>query len=288
MTLTVIVTTRERPHQMVETVGRTLNNVTLKDTTILVCADSDDPMTLRMLKVLPDSPHIKVSVKQREDSRGEKYDRALTEAPADVYLPAHDCVPILTKGFDRIILNATAVYPDGIGCVYTPMANASFPGLQAITAKMVEKIGYIYNHEYPFWFIDHELDDIARMIGRFVFVDVELSIQPMRPSKSIRLRDLAFWTTYFDAMTLERRKIAHRIIDDPEFKSPGWLKGVLKEQHQAVEARSYWVNGQVRAMAEQIEQERGSDGPPDAGYLRAKAAAEKKLLRVYEELRAAA
>ena len=203
MNLTMIIATRGRPELLAQTIEHTLPNISRDDTRVLICADDDDHPTIESFRKLSPDQRMTISVKPREDSRGEKYDRALIEAPADIYLPAVDCAPILTPGFDQIIINAARLFPDEIGCVYTPMVNASFPGLQAVTTKMVEKLGHIYSHEYPYWFIDHELDDIARMIGRYVCVDVNVSTAPMRPARTIRMWDLAWWTSYFDAMTFE-------------------------------------------------------------------------------------
>ena len=279
MKLTVIVQTRGRPHTVIPTVEKTLASCGRDDTRIMVQIDDDDELTLDAIDKFPKDGRVMLSIKPREDSRGEKYDRALTDCPADIYLLGVDFVPILTPAFDQVIINAARIYPDGIGCVYTPMCNASFPGLQAITAKMVEKIGYTYNHEYPFWFIDHELDDIARMIGRFTFVNIEANYTGMRQPKTHRLRDLKFWACYFDAMTIERRRKARAIIDDPEFESPEWMKEVLRNSYQLVEARSMHINAQVREASEQIEAMRGDTSPPDLGYLRLKKAAEQKLDR---------
>jgi hypothetical protein len=272
--LTVILPTRGRPDDLIRTLRQTLPHVTEPNTRFLVCADEDDP-ELALIEPTRNMQRVIFSVRPRDDSRGEKYDRALTEAPGDLYLAGHDCVPILTPGFDHIMLEAAALYPDGIGCVYTPMLNASFPALQAITAKMVDLIGYIYSHDYPFWFIDHELDDIARMTGRYVCVDVQCDVASRRPGKTIRLRDLDFWTSYFDAMTLTRRNLAHRIID--ALDAPPWQKQVLRMAHPPIEARSYWINGHVRDQAKQIEAERGETGAPDEGYLRLKIAASERL-----------
>jgi len=287
LTLTIAIATRGRPGSLRKTVESMVSNATIPNTTIMVCVDEDDAETLAMRHFIDDK-RVLWSSKPREDARGEKYDRALTEAPADVYLLAVDCVTFHTKGFDEEILKKAALFEDGIGCVYTPMANASFPGFQAPTAKLVEKIGYTYNHEYPFWFIDHELDDICRMIGRFVFANVKTEHQSMRPGTTIRLRDLAFWTTYFDCMELERRAIARRIILSDDFVATPKQKAILCNQYQLVESRSRNINAGVRHAAAQIEAERGDKGPPDEGYLRAKAAAEAKLETFFKALKAAA
>ena len=167
------------------------------------------------------------------------------------------------------------------------MVNASFPGLQAPTAKLVEKLGWIYNHEYPFWFIDHELDDICRMIGRFVFANVKFEPAPYRPGTTIRLRDLEFWTAYYDLMSIERRAKAREIIMSKDFQSPQWLKEVLANSYQVVESRSRHINAGVRQNAKAIEAQRGDKGPPDEGYLIAKGKAEAKLSELLRTLKAA-
>jgi hypothetical protein len=287
MKLTFIIATRERPFDLVRTLNAVVRNMTREDTTLLLCVDADDKQTINALDTIPNDRRIRISVKEREDSRGEKYDRALTEAPADVYLVGHDCVPLNTVGFDDLVVRAAESFPDGIGCVYSPMANMSFPSMQAPTARLVEKIGYIYSHEYPFWFIDHELDDIVRMIGRYVFVNIEQDIATRRPSKTLRLRELKFWTTYFDIATMRRRNLAHSIIDGEDFLEPQWRKDMLKTWHHLIEIRSHWLNAQVRGAAEQIERERGEKGPPDEGYVRLRTAAEKRMIEMYEELKAA-
>lgn len=287
MTLTMVIATRGRPHLLRETVARTLPNMSRSDSTLMVCVDDDDVQTVRMLGVMPRDDRLILSVKPREDSRGEKYDRALKEAPADVYLPAVDYAPIITEGFDQMLLDAASIWPDRIGVVYTPMVDEIIPGLQAMTAKFVQKVGRIYNDEYPFWFIDHEVCDLACMIGRVTFADIEVDVSK-RPGKTTRMRDLDFWTVYYDAMTLERRVKARAIIDDPEFEGPDWLKDQLRAWFPLTEMRSYRRNHEVRQNAVLYEGARGSQDAPDAGYIRAKTKAEAKLNALCERLSAEA
>ncbi len=135
--LTIIVQTRGRPGHLRETLARTLPALALETTTVLVCVDDDDFATKNIIDTLPQDPHLQISIRPREDTRGPKYDRALTDAPADVYLPTTDKVPITKPGFDMAILETAKLFPEGIGCVCTPLINASFPGLQAPTAKLV-------------------------------------------------------------------------------------------------------------------------------------------------------
>jgi hypothetical protein len=286
MRLTTIFATRQRPKQLMETLDRSLMYMTEAESRILVCIDEDDHETVNSIR-LRDS-RIIYSIKPREDSRGEKYDRALTEAPADLYMVGHDCAPILTKGWDRLLLEKAALFPDGIGVVRSPYINGFFPpGVQAMTAKYVEKMGYIYNPDYPFWFIDHEVHDMARLIGRYLEARIEVLTGPTRPAKTFRLRDVAFWATYYDLLALERRNKARAIIDSPDFQASECVKAHLRENYHGIEREAKMINDRVRRNAAAIEAQRGDSGPPDEGYLRAKARAEQKLSNFIEALKAA-
>ncbi len=281
MRLTVNIATRSRPELLRTTLEHSLPNMSREDTVMMVSVDEDDQATIDSLKALPTDMRLHISIKPREDTRGEKYDRMLTEHPADVYLMGVDCAPFLSPDWDQDILDAAAMFPDGIGCVYTSMANASFPGILAPTAKLVDMIGYSYSHDYPFWFIDHELDDICRMIGRFVFAeDVAYEHQALRPANTMRMRDVAFWAGYFDAMEYERENKARAIIGSPDFDCPEWYREVLCRQFPVVQARSRFVNHGVRQQAEQLEESRGDKGPAtdDPGYMRVKRRAIAKLV----------
>lgn len=284
MSLSLNIGTRGRPEPLKITIGETLRNTVRDDTRILISVDDDDPATINALDALPKDERIKVSIRPREDNRGEKSDRVLTEAPADVYMIGSDSVPILTKGYDQLVLDAAKLFPDGVGVICTQMQNASFPSFQAVTQKWVDLIGHIYCHDYPFWFIDHELDDLARMTGRIVFVDVADNAIPMRPTKTNRLRDLHFWCDYFDCATFRRRASAFRIID--QLDCPDYHKAMLRTWYHPVEARSLYLNHCARRDAAEIEAARGEPGEPDPGYLRAFDKARQTLKVMTREIQA--
>lgn len=279
MRLTFDIGARGRPEKLLETVELSLKHCVRDDTRFLICLDDDDTTMTPFLDKFPKDERIILSIKPREDSRGEKYDRCLKEAPADVYMLGVDHSPIITPGWDQIVLDAAALFPDNIGVVNAPMNNMSFPKLQAITHKLAEMIGYTYNWDYPFWFIDHELDDLARMIGRYVFVDIEVDNDRLRVgNRTQRMRELKFWTVYFEAHVVHRRELAHRIINSPEFIAPEWQKKMLSTWHPPVEARSAFINHDVFRNAEVLERDHGANGAkPDPGYVRLREAAETKF-----------
>jgi hypothetical protein len=280
MGLTVNFGSRGRPDDLVQTLHESMKHLLRDDTKVLVALDDDDQPSIDAVSRFPDDPRIIVSIKPREDTRGPKCDRALTEAPNSVYTVGHDSASIVTPGWDELIVHASQLFPDGIGVVCSGMANASFPAMQCVTQGWVDIVGHIYNHDYPFWFIDHELDDLCRMTGRFVFVPgMEVEHQTRRPEKTIRMRDLHFWADYYDLATHRRLNMAESIID--ALDCPEWQRIAMKTWHPPVHARSQWINNTVRANAVKLEEERGERGEPDPGYLRAfeRARQEAKAMR---------
>lgn len=277
MRLSVVIATRGRPDLLLDTVHHTALHMANPSTRMLICVDDDDRATRDAMIKLPTDDRITVSVGPREDSRGEKYDRALKAAPADIYLPLPDYAPVLTPAFDQAISNEFWLWPDLIGIVCTPLVDQMIPGLQAMGSGLVSKLGHIYSHDYPFWFVDHEMMDLCDMLQRIAFVDVAVDVS-RRPDKTMRLRDLQFWTLYYDAMTDERVAKALSIIDSVEFDDSQWRKARLRNCDPRIPLRS-WVRHQgIRSQAADYEKERGIPGArPDEGYLRLYAKAKARL-----------
>lgn len=247
--LVISLATRNRPKQVVDTINRTLPHIALPNTVLMVQVDDDDQNTIDALKC--SDPRVQINIKSREDTNAEKWERALVE-PADVYLIAADEHPHITPGFDAKILEAAARFPDGIGWVYGHCANASFPAVMGVTAKFVENIGFIFPKYFPYWFVDHWTDDVARMVGRISYADVWTD-QTGAGGKTQELREPGWWATFFDAAYLMRRKQAHDIINSSDFQSPDWLKEILLRHHPMIEYRTRWINDSVRQMSRQLE-----------------------------------
>lgn len=283
MKLSINIPTRGRPLNLKPTLEYTLKTSICDDTRIMVAIDDDDQITLDALDTLPKHEKLIYSVKPREDTRGGKTNRLLTEAPADVYIVGHDSSPMITTGWDRMFINGARLFTDGVGVVGSATSNGgAFPAIQAVTAKWVDIVGYFYNPAYPFWFIDHELDDLSRMTGRICYVAAEASIVAMRPSKTIRLRDLIFWIDYFDLSRFRRRAMAAKIIDALDCSDHE--KMIRRSWYSPVEDRSLAMHRSLRARADKVEQERGEDGPPDSGYLRAFEQARQDLRVIRNEI----
>lgn len=254
MSLTIALATRGRAGLLKKTLERTMPNVKRPDTRLIVMADDDD----REMDGFS-FPGVEIDRRPRPATVGEKYNRQIALAPeSSVYMGMVDYVAHITPGFDQKILDAASLFPDGIGVVYNHMANLSFPFLNAVTKGYVEKVGSFYPEHFPYWFIDHWLDDIARMIGRIAVAQVDIQIDYKPPTQS--MREPAFWATLFDAMCDERRKIAFSIIDSPDFQESEWRKKLLKNSHTLILERSQMINSIVRTMD-------GLDKTTDERYL---------------------
>lgn len=269
MNLVISLATRGRPPQLMETIHRSVSNWVVPSTRMVVQVDADDEPTLALLAMNSLPKGVSVNALPREDTIADKWNRALS-VPADLYLVAADDDPYVTPGYDAKLLEAAARFPDGIGMVYGHPANASFSCLVAPTAKLAEKMGYLQPPYFPYWFVDHWTDDVARMIGRISFADVRTD--QSRAGKTQELREPAWWSTFFDAAYLMRRQQAHAIIDAKDFKSPRWQKALLRAHHPMIEYRSRWINENVRREARQLEGWSGLT-VADARYQRVKARA---------------
>ncbi len=275
--LTLNLVTRGRPDRLLETVKQTAPKLSRADTVYMISVDDDDRPTLDIVdKLKAVDQRIRINIKPREDAIGDKWGRVL-EAPASLYLMQGDYRPYITPAFDQKFLDAAALFPDGIGGVYSRMDNFSFPAVVGLTHGLVQKLGYFMPSVFPYWFVDHWLDDVLRLIDRIAFADVSLGGLMQKPETQER-RELTFWTTFFDCQRLVRRETARRIIDDPEFQEPEWRKQLLRAAFPLQEYRSQWVNDTVRRIFAGAPQSTEDGGPR---YARVK----QKALAMIAELK---
>lgn len=273
MKLTIGLATRNRPTMLLETVREIMDNVRNDSTRLIVLADSDDVPTLESWTY--EDPRVILSVKTRPESVAEKWNAMVWECPADVYLPAGDDTIHKTPGFDQKILDAARLFPDGIGVIYNHMNNLSFPAMQAFTRRWVEITGGVYVTHFPYWFIDHWADDIARMVGRIAAVDV--IVEDKRPGTTEH-RDPAMWATLYDALYKEREAMAETIFSTPGFIGDEWHKQMLRSTWHLIHEHSRMLNNIVRGM------ESMDKSPVTPWYEAIKVRGEHQLMDAYYKL----
>lgn len=261
MKLAISLATRGRPAQLVETIKRSVVNWTDPNTCLYVVADDDDPATVEAVKSSSlNIPNIdgrtenplRLVIRPRPDTIAEKWNVVTELCPdADAYLISADDAPDITPGYDTKILEAASRFPDGIGVVYGHLANASFPSVMAPTRKFVDKLGYLFPPHFPYWFVDHWVDDVARLIDRISFADVRTD--QGKAGQTQEMREPGWWATWFDAGYLMRRKQAASIINGDDFQETDSRKQMLLAHCPLIEHRSRWVNDNVRSTSRQME-----------------------------------
>jgi hypothetical protein len=269
-TLTIGIVTRGRKKVVAQTALETLKNVREKGTKIVILADHDDDLEGL---VLPEG--VILNVGRREDSVAGKWNRMLRLFPADVYMGMCDYRYQATPGFDTRILEGASLFKDGIGCVVQHLANLSFPAYQCVTSKMAEIMGHFYVEHFPYWFVDHWLDDICKMTGRYVYAEGETAVFP-RPGNggTQDFREPALWASLYDALCGEREEIANRLLAEMDITDD--QRAILRAQWPLIHQRSRMINGMVRGME--------GNAPHDERYNRIRAKGVEKLTEIYNEL----
>jgi hypothetical protein len=224
--------------------------------------DGDDKDTINALAKAELDSRVVFNIQPREDTIAQKWNRAIKEE-ADVYLVAADDDPYITPGYDERVLSAASLFPDGIGMVYGHLANASFTCAVGCTRKWVDQLGYIFPEYFPYWFVDHWTDDLAKITGRISLADIRTDQSTV--GKTQEMREPGWWATFFDAGYMVRRKEAFGILD--KLDEPEWRKDMQRNQAPIIEYRSRWINDGVRSRSQELTEWSGLDAS-DERYLR--------------------
>lgn len=275
--ISLCIATRGRPELLKETVRATAKNATRPDTRIVIALDKDDPTSTgaaaaELSEELGDG--VIVSIVDREDSLGAKYNRAQRACRADVYVVGCDDTVISTPGWDDIFTQASKEFTDGAFLLYfgENISKASFlPGI-AISHRLVELVGFFMQPHTPFWWHDTWADEIGHMIGRIGTVSVDMeAVGPISDTRGAR--EIAFWAEFFDVMRPRRVEAAKRIINalDEQPYRKRQLLGQLPKWCELFETRN--SNLRDPDQAQQWERKVAFDAAPDDRYARLKQAA---------------
>lgn len=176
---------------------------------VLVAIDQDDPAWAVISSYdTPEGDRVKFLIWPRPKTLGEKLNMLAAEATGAVlFFIANDYV-MKTDGWPRIMREAVAKLPNGIGVPFPKDAlhpdHASFP---IISRKMYEAGGMFAPPWFPYWYVDTWWDEIGLMLG----VRPEIAIEVEAPEgrgQPQGLRDVTFWATFFDRLRPYRARDA--------------------------------------------------------------------------------
>jgi len=282
MSINACIASRGHPRPLRETLMQTLGASTLSTTKAVVALDNDDVTmhgpALEKLKNLSDK--IIISMADREDSLGAKYNRAAAAFKADMYVMLTDDEQIVTPDWDKKLEEAASWFPDGIYCICfgSPPAPSWMPAGFVVSHKLMEMMGFFLNPHHPYWWHDTTLAEITHFIGRTVHVDVQMAY-PYGYGKTRGCRDVSYWATFFDMLRPARWEIAQRIIDSPENLDPTYRKIQLKQNVNNLAQQFQTSNSALRdpLQARRFETDQAYDAPADERYQRIYAASQKIL-----------
>jgi len=281
MSINACIASRGHPRPLRETLISTLGMATLPTTKAVVALDNDDPSAKGLDEKLSKiSDRIIVSIADREDSLGAKYNRAAAGYTADMYVMLTDDEQIATPDWDKKLEECASWYPDGIYCIYfgSPPVASSMPAGFAVSHKLMEMMGFFMNPYHPYWWHDTTIDEITHFIGRAVHADVQMSY-PYGYGKTRGLRDVSYWATFFDMLRPQRWNIAQKIIDSPENLDPMYRKIQLKQSVNQMAEQFAARNSKLRdpLQARQFEINQSYDAASDERYQRIYAASQQLL-----------
>jgi hypothetical protein len=147
---------------------------------------------------------------------------------AEIYMVLGDDICFDTPGWDNILREVSAKFPDGIflASPHDPMTadTCTYP---VFGWRWLETLQQLFCGHFPFWYDDRWVHQIGEMAGRYAWLPIV--VLPVRgKGRTRRMRDVPFWARFFQLALDERKVSAKKLIDamnlDPEKKDAALKK----------------------------------------------------------------
>jgi hypothetical protein len=280
MTVCVCIASRGRPTELQHTIEQTLRLATIPSTHIAVALDADD-YNYGSAQFLPNTEfqyRWTVSCAEREISLGAKYNRAASRAyeDASLFVMGVDDAYMNVEGWDQRLLDAAALFPDGIGVVHYHSRGSLYdlPMGYALTKGWIEQVGFFCPPYFPFWWHDTWVDELAKFTGRYVWADVPWHLHGKSETeghKTQRIREVSWWAKFFDETRPSRVAKAKEII--AKLDNPPWLNNQLMAEIPKWCDLLLQRNSMCRNEGWKFEKRFGAEIVADPGYDQIKAEA---------------
>jgi hypothetical protein len=132
---------------------------------------------------------------------------------AEIYMGLADDVCLDTPGWDNVLRETAAKFPDGIflASPHDPMTadTCTYP---IFGWRWLEALGQLFCGHFPFWYDDRWVHQIGLMANRYVELPIILNSIGGK-GKTRRMRDVPFWARFFQLSLDERKNSAKKLID---------------------------------------------------------------------------
>lgn len=129
----------------------------------------------------------------------------------DILINMSDDMEFIQPGFDLTIIKDYQSFAIGDVLMHYPdqAAGAALITMAIMDKKYYDRFGYIYNPEYKSLFCDNEQQEVAKLLGRYVFIKKRLfnhnhPAWGLAPRDALMVHTESFWKE--DEATFNRRK----------------------------------------------------------------------------------
>lgn len=287
MRIGIILPSRNRPAGLKRMVQSLLDTAAKPDrVTIFAGLDDDDP-TLPQTEGIANVERV---IRPAELTVAKMIDNLSLQAEAqvDAVIRMDDDFICETRGWDD---NAECMKGLGLWRLDDPTHPGGFMSFVCMSSEMAgwlrQAQGFVHAPWFPFWFTDTWLNEIGDMACMKGPLDIRVT-QPDGRGVTHGLRDIKFWTQFFDGFRLSRAMVAKALICD------GYPDGVLKlSALTTLQTRMKLCEMgteklKTPAFIEAFEKKaEGATGTASERYLKAKAEAEAMIRAAMEKARAA-
>lgn len=272
MEITLGLPSRNRPAGLLSVITA-LHNLASgeNDVNYVVIIDRDDYVTIEQVEhwqksgFFPDRTFIKCD--QRQKTVNARFNKAISEHPADLYGQLCDDAFPLTQHWDKIFENCRKL-PAFAWMEQNDPMNVTYP---VVSDRWIQSIGRFYPEYFPFWFADTWVAEVYMLaFGHPISVFKQLGMGGKR-GHTQGMRDLAFWFGFFAETRGERIDEAKRLAEIYGSDLPDHGK-IL----EAMQAGDRYQMSRVSLYEAAFD---ANKGEPSEMYLLAKDAAEQHLRR---------
>ena len=233
----LIMATRGRPESLAQVFAALKDSTARKEKVSLwLYVDEDDTVTRKAI----DDGHLSVAGVQLHWHIGPQT-AGLCETQhtlwrnsggtAEIYMVLADDICFGTPGWDDLIRETSAKFPNGIflACPHDPMTadTCTYP---IFGWRWLETLQHIFPGHFSYWYDDRWVHQIGEMAG--CYVRLPIVILPIRgKGKTRRMRDLPFWARFFQ-LALDERKISAKTLIDAMNLDPEKKDAALKNLEQ--------------------------------------------------------
>jgi len=217
--ISILCGTRGRPEMLAKSLESLKANTVQKEKTHLwIYVDDDDQIMRQAIenKTIPESGlPVHWHIAPRTAGLGQIH-QALWNASgraSEVYMFASDKSDFATPGWDDVVRSQAAKHRDGVMLAFAHDPNTADQGTYPILGwNWIKTLGYFFPGYFPFWFDDLWMDQIGRMVGRFVKLPIVIAPVGGARGRTQRMRNVPFWTRFFQLMLPERKDAARKLI----------------------------------------------------------------------------